>query len=110
MRNVPDLPRAFAEMRRVVQPGGRVVCLESTRPSPGPLRPFQLLWMARAIPLLGRLVGGDPGAYAYLPASVEAFPDADGLAALMGEAGLVRVRYRRFSVGSVALHVGEVPA
>ena len=56
------------------------------------------------------VVSGDAAAYAYLPASVEAFPRAEGLAAIMAAAGLVRVRYRRFGFGAVAIHVGEAPA
>ena len=32
MRNVIDMRVAFAEQARVVRPGGRVVCLEITRP------------------------------------------------------------------------------
>ncbi len=67
VRNVPDVPRAFAEMRRVTRPGGRVVCLESTQPPPGLGGRFHLVWMGRVVPLLGRLVTGDPDAYAYLP-------------------------------------------
>ena len=66
--------------------------------------------MGRVVPLLGRLVTGDPSAYAYLPASVAAFPRAGELAAIMAAAGLVGVRYRRLGFGAVALHVGEVPA
>lgn len=64
--------------------------------------------MGAAVPLLGRFVSGDAQAYAYLPASVQAFPRAGALASLMVEAGLQHVRYRRFALGSVALHVGEV--
>jgi demethylmenaquinone methyltransferase / 2-methoxy-6-polyprenyl-1,4-benzoquinol methylase len=109
VRNVPDVPRAFAEMRRVTQPGGRVVCLESTQPPPGLGGRFHSVWMGRVVPLLGRLVTGDPDAYAYLPASVEAFPRAGELAAIMSRAGFTRVRYRRFGLGAVAMHVGEVP-
>ncbi len=109
VRNVPDVPRAFQEMRRVTRPGGRVVCLESTQPPPGLGARFHLVWMGRVVPLLGRLVTGDADAYAYLPASVEAFPRAQELAAIMSRAGLTRVRYRRFGFGAVAMHVGEVP-
>ena len=47
MRNVVDVPAAFAEQVRVARKGGRVVCLEITRPSGRlfrrPLRPV-LLW------------------------------------------------------------------
>lgn len=109
VRNVPDVRRAFREMRRVTRPGGRVVCLESTRAPLGMRRRVQDLWMGGAVPSLGRFVSGDAQAYAYLPASVEAFPRAGALAALMAEAGLQHVRYRRFALGSVALHVGEAP-
>lgn len=109
VRNVPDVPRAFAEMRRVTRPGGRVVCLESTVAPDGPERILQHLWMGRVVPRLGGLVAGDARAYSYLPASVAAFPRAGELAAIMSRAGLVRVRYRRLGFGAVALHVGEVP-
>ncbi|HEY5386704.1 MAG TPA: ubiquinone/menaquinone biosynthesis methyltransferase [Thermoleophilia bacterium] len=110
VRNVPDVPRAFAEMARVTRPGGRVVCLESTQASSPAGRRFHRIWMGRVVPLLGRVVTADADAYAYLPASVEAFPRAEGLAAIMAAAGLVHVRYRRFGFGAVALHVGEAPA
>jgi demethylmenaquinone methyltransferase/2-methoxy-6-polyprenyl-1,4-benzoquinol methylase len=109
VRNVPDVPRAFREMARVTRPGGRVVCLESTQAPDGLGKRFHDVWMGRVVPILGRLVTGDPSAYAYLPASVAAFPRADELAAIMAGAGLTNVRYRRLGFGAVALHVGEVP-
>ncbi|MEE4274538.1 MAG: ubiquinone/menaquinone biosynthesis methyltransferase [Thermoleophilia bacterium] len=109
VRNVPDPGAAFAELCRVVRPGGRVVCLEMTTAPPGPGRLFHSLWSERIVPLLGRFVGDDAGAYSYLPASVATFPDADGLAAVMAGAGLTAVRYRRLGFGAVSLHVGVVP-
>lgn len=109
VRNVPDVSRAFREMVRVTRPGGRVVCLESTRAPDGLGRRFHDIWLGHVVPVLGRLVTGDRSAYAYLPASVAAFPRADELAAIMAGAGLTDVRYRRLGFGAVALHVGEVP-
>lgn len=109
VRNVADPGRAFSELRRVVRPGGRVVCLEMTTPPPGPGRRFHALWSDRVVPAMGRLVAGHGGAYSYLPASVATFPDADGLAAVMAGAGLTAVRYRRLGLGAVSLHVGVVP-
>jgi len=109
MRNLSDPLRGFAELGRVVRPGGRVVCLELTDP-PAWAAPFARLWTDRAVPLLGRLVARETDAYRYLPASVHRFPPADELAAIMGRAGLRRVRYRRLSGGAVAVHVGTVPA
>ena len=110
VRNVPDLPRALAEMARVTRPGGRVVCLESTRPPEGLGRRFHGVWFDRLVPALGQAVAGDDSAYEYLPASVRDFPDADRLAALMAAAGLTRVHFRRLGFGAVALHVAEKPA
>jgi demethylmenaquinone methyltransferase / 2-methoxy-6-polyprenyl-1,4-benzoquinol methylase len=109
MRNLADPLRGFAELRRVVRPGGRVVCLELT-PPPAWAAPFARLWTDRAVPLLGRLIARETDAYRYLPASVHRFPPAEELAAVMGRAGLRRVRFRRLSGGAVAVHVGTVPA
>ncbi len=110
VRNVPDVPCAFGEMARVVRPGGLVVCLESTQVPDGVGKRFHAVWQGRVVPVMGRVVTGDPSAYSYLPASVAAFPRVDELAAIMAGAGLVNVRYRRFGFGAVALHVGETPA
>jgi demethylmenaquinone methyltransferase / 2-methoxy-6-polyprenyl-1,4-benzoquinol methylase len=109
VRNLPDIERGFREMTRVVRGGGRVVCLELTEP-PRLVAPFARIWTDRAVPLLGRLVARETDAYRYLPASVHRFPPAEELAAIMRDAGLERVQYRRLSGGAVALHVGTVPA
>jgi demethylmenaquinone methyltransferase/2-methoxy-6-polyprenyl-1,4-benzoquinol methylase len=108
VRNVPDVRAAFAEMARVTRPGGRVVCLEATRPQGSLARRFHALWLGKVVPRLGRIVSGDGAAYVYLPASIRDFPDADGLGAVMASAGLRRLRCRRFAFGIIALHVGEV--
>ena len=109
MRNLSDPLRGFAELGRVVRPGGRVVCLELT-PPPAWAAPFARLWTDRAVPLLGRLIARETDAYRYLPASVHRFPPAEELAAVMGRAGLGCVRFRRLVCGVVAVHVGTVPA
>ena len=108
VRNLSDYRRGFAEMARVVRPGGRVVCLEMSTP-PAPIRPFSQLWTDHGVPVLGRIVAHDPEAYRYLPASVHRFPAAPELAEIMREAGLIDVGYRRLMMGVVALHVGTVP-
>ena len=109
MRNLADHVRGFAELRRVVRRGGRVVCLELTEP-PGWLAPASRVWTDHAVPLLGRLVARDVDAYRYLPSSVHRFPRPHELSAVMREAGLERVQFRRLAPGVVAVHVGTVPA
>jgi demethylmenaquinone methyltransferase/2-methoxy-6-polyprenyl-1,4-benzoquinol methylase len=104
IRNVPDVVRAFSEMRRVCRPGGRVVCLEITQARIPVFKQFYKVWFDRAVPLLGRLVARDNAAYSYLPASVKRFPDPDELKAQMEEAGLKNVRYEILAGGIIALH------
>lgn len=108
IRNVADVPGAFREQMRVVRPGGRVVCLDTTPPR-GPLRPLVLLHLRVVIPLLGRIVAGDPAAYAYLPESTQGFKTAEELADIMRVAGLVDVRCRRLALGAMAIHSGVRP-
>jgi demethylmenaquinone methyltransferase/2-methoxy-6-polyprenyl-1,4-benzoquinol methylase len=105
VRNVPDLERALAELRRVLRPGGRVAILEITRPR-GLLAPFYRLWFDCIVPLLGKVIPGG-SAYAYLPASVRRFPGPEELASLLEAAGFGAVRFRLLAGGIVALHVGE---
>ncbi len=105
VRNLDDLERGLAELRRVLRPGGRVAILEITKPS-GLLAPFYRLWFDGVVPLLGKLLPGG-SAYTYLPASVRRFPGPDELAALLRGAGFEDVRWRTFAGGIVALHIGR---
>ncbi len=110
MRNVADIGAAFAEMHRVTRPGGRVVCLEVARPRQALVRWGHGLYFGRVVPLLGRLVAGQPAAYAYLPASAGRFPPPPELAAIMEGAGWRQVRYILVGLGAAAIHVGVKPA
>ena len=104
VRNVTDLDAGLAELARVVRPGGRLGCLEITRPR-GLLRPFFRLWFDRIVPLLGKVLPGG-AAYTYLPASVRRFPGPEDLAAALERAGFGAVSWRLFGGGIVALHTG----
>jgi len=108
IRNVPDILGAFKEMRRVCRTGGKVVCLEITRPYIPVFKQFYNLWFDCGVPLLGRLVSRDSSAYSYLPASVRRFPAPERLKAIMEEAGLRGVRYEILAGGIIAIHHGLV--
>ena len=109
LRNMPDLPRAIAEMARVVRPGGRVVTLELTPLNPGAKSSLFRLYFHRMVPIMGQLIAGDRSAYTYLPQSVDYFLQADGLAELFSTVGLVDVGYRKLGFGTVAIHYGTKP-
>lgn len=106
MRNVSDIGGAFREMRRVVKPGGRVVCLEVGRPRWRVARFFHAIYTGKIVPLLGRLVARDADAYSYLPGSMRRFPPPEELARIMRGAGLRNVRYKQLTFGAVAVHTG----
>lgn len=110
LRNMPDLPQAIAEMARVVSPGGRVTTLELTPMGQGIKARLFRLYFHGLVPLVGQVVAGDRGAYTYLPQSVDYFLQADRLAALFSQVGLVEVGYRKLGFGTVAIHYGIKPA
>jgi demethylmenaquinone methyltransferase/2-methoxy-6-polyprenyl-1,4-benzoquinol methylase len=110
LRNVIDIPAALSEQLRVLQPGGRMVCLDTTPPPRNLLFPFLNLYLTRIIPLIGQVLTGQRDAYTYLPKSSLGFKTPDELSQLMREAGFVDVQYRTFNFQTIAVHWGTRPA
>jgi demethylmenaquinone methyltransferase/2-methoxy-6-polyprenyl-1,4-benzoquinol methylase len=104
IRNLADLEGGLRELARVLVPGGKLGCLEITRPR-GILRPFFRLWFDGLVPVAGKILPGG-AAYSYLPASVRRFPGPEDLARAMEGAGFAGVGWRLLGGGIVALHVG----
>src|SRR5207248_1244473 len=80
-------------------PGDRAVVLELAVPQNAALRALHLFYLRRLSPLVAAALGSSVDAYRYLPASIEAFPDPDQVAAAMRDAGFADVRYERLTFG-----------
>ena len=106
LRNVTSIPKALAEARRVLKPGGRYLCLEFSKPVSEPLRRAYDLYSFKAIPAIGQIVARDRDAYQYLVESIRRFPDQKTLTGLMTEAGFKQTGWTNFTGGVVALHHG----
>ncbi len=107
MRNVIDVKRGWAEQYRVLKPGGRVVCLDTTPPPRNLLYPFINFHLHIVIPTLGRFITGASDAYTYLPDSTENFLPAEQLAVRMAEAGFKEVGFKRLMFDTMAIHWGR---
>jgi demethylmenaquinone methyltransferase/2-methoxy-6-polyprenyl-1,4-benzoquinol methylase len=107
MRNVTDVTRCLSEQRRVLQPGGRIVILDTSPPPKTPIAPLIRIHLHTVIPNLGRLITGEADAYKYLPDSTESFLEPERLAARMLHVGFREVGFVRRMFGAVAIHWGK---
>lgn len=108
LRNVEDTLGALREMLRVTRRGGRIVVNEFSTPSSRAFRHLYNNYLLRALPPLARM-SPNPAAYSYLAESILDWPDQEGLAELMVEAGWQDIEWQNLTGGIVALHRGWRP-
>lgn len=106
LRNVDDALVVLREVFRVLAPGGRIVCLDTTPPVRNLLYPLVRFYFRFGIPLLGRLIANDEAAYAYLTGSTMDFHSAEELAELFRQAGFRDVGWQKFMLGTIGVHWG----
>lgn len=98
LRNLESLPPFFAELARVVRPGGRISLLEVAEPPNPVLRFGHGVYFGKVVPLVGGLLS-DGAAYRYLPRSVAYLPEPDEMVQMLVTAGFSDAHRRLLSVG-----------
>jgi len=98
LRNFTELGGVFAELGRIVRPGGRISLLEVAEPERGFLLAGHRVWFRRVVPVIGGLVS-DRAAYRYLPKSTAYLPSTDELRSMLNDAGFSAVNRRALSGG-----------
>lgn len=106
LRNFVELGPFFAELARVVRPGGRIALLEVAEPANPVLRFGHGIYFGRIVPRIGALLS-DPAAYRYLPKSVAYLPPTATLLTMLGDAGFVALRHEVLTLGVAQLFTGR---
>ncbi|MFA5119534.1 bifunctional demethylmenaquinone methyltransferase/2-methoxy-6-polyprenyl-1,4-benzoquinol methylase UbiE [Zavarzinia sp.] len=106
IRNVTHIAEALKDMRRVLKPGGRFLCLEFSKVVVPGLDKIYEEYSFRLIPQIGRMVAGNADAYRYLVESIRRFPDQETFAGMLRDAGFEQVQVRNLTGGVAALHSG----
>ena len=109
LRNIRPREEAYAEVLRVLIPGGRFCILEFGSAQDRILFGLYNLYLSRILPLIGRTFSKDKDAYRYLADTVAGYPAARALSEEMRLAGFAGVRHTTFTGGIVCLHVAQKP-
>ena len=106
VRNFENLEKGLADMFRVLKPGGKVVILEFSKPKAFPIKQLYNFYFHYITPTIGKLFSKDGSAYAYLPESVEAFPDGASFTKLMDKVGYQHTKCRPLAFGICSIYTG----
>lgn len=106
VRNLTRPEEGFKEMHRVLRPGGKLMCLEFSRPTAALFRWLYHFYSFQIMPLAGQLLAGSRKAYTYLPESIRLFPLPGELQTLLEALCFSKVKYHRLTNGIAVVHLG----
>jgi demethylmenaquinone methyltransferase/2-methoxy-6-polyprenyl-1,4-benzoquinol methylase len=105
LRNIRPREEAYAEIKRVLTPQGKLCILEFGSGGQRILGGLYNLYLTRILPAFGRLISRDKQAYRYLAQTICEFPSAPALEAELKQAGFSKVQGRPLTAGIVWLHI-----
>jgi demethylmenaquinone methyltransferase/2-methoxy-6-polyprenyl-1,4-benzoquinol methylase len=105
IRNVAHMKRGFEEMYRVLKPGGKMMCLEFSKPTWPVFRWLYDFYSFYIMPFMGALIAGSRKAYTHLPESIRMFPLPDELSELLETIGFSQITYRSLTNGIAVIHL-----
>ncbi len=105
-RNLADYDAGLREIARVLRPGGECGILDFGEPD-GLLGSLYRIYFKRVLPVIGTLISGVRGPYAYLPASVERFPAPAEVLERMRAAGFREASWTTYTFGIAGLYRGK---
>ncbi len=106
VRNFENLEKGLSEMLRVIRPGGKAVILEFSKPKKFPVKQSFTFYSKYVIPMLGKRISKDEKAYAYLPESVEAFPEGKEFENILIKLNYKNVKSSLVSGGIATIYTG----
>ncbi len=107
IRNIIPREEAFAEMFRVLVPGGRACILEFGSGKNKIWGGLYNFYLQKFLPRLGNICSGDASAYTYLADTIANFPTAIELEEEMRAAGFAAAWHTELTSGIVCLHMAE---
>jgi demethylmenaquinone methyltransferase / 2-methoxy-6-polyprenyl-1,4-benzoquinol methylase len=107
VRNFENLLKGLTDMCRVMKPGGTCVVVEFSKPKSFPFKQLYNFYFRYILPTIGKLVSKDNSAYAYLPESVQAFPDGNDFLKIYEQAGFKNTRCVPLTFGICSIYVGK---
>lgn len=105
-RNLADYDAGLREIARLLRPGGECGILDFGEPG-GFVGKLYRVYFKHVLPTVGTVISGVKGPYAYLPASVERFPQPDEMLKRMRRAGFQHVSWTPYTFGIAGLYRGR---